>query len=117
MDKKEVQVVATRERPQQRPESPEQGLSFAFAATGIDMDRKTSRGRHQRRQTLEKVMEDDRHRAQVVAMDAYRAGRSGQIPPDVLQMYDELTRDQHAMARTTTVLLTSMRRMLGLPDL
>jgi len=117
MDTKDVQVVAKSEGTQKRTDAPEQGLGFAFAATGIDKDRKPSRGRHSRRQTLEKGMEDDRHRAQVVSMEAYKAGRSGNIPPDLLQMYDELTRDQHAMARTTTVLLTSMRRMLGLPDL
>ncbi len=116
MDTKDVQVVAKGEA-RQRADDPDQGLGFAFGATGIDKDRKTSRGRHQRRQSLEKGMEDDRHRVQVVAMEAYRAGRSGQIPLDVLKMYDELTRDQHAMARTTTVLLTSMRRMLGLPEL
>lgn len=32
-------------------------------------------------------------------------------------MYDELTRDQHALVRTSIVLLVAMRRRLGLPEL
>ncbi|WP_312786049.1 hypothetical protein [Stenotrophomonas indicatrix] len=62
-------------------------------------------------------MEDERYRAQVVSMEAFKAGRVGQVPPELLQMYDQVTRDQHALARTTTVMLTSVRRALGLPDI
>ncbi|MCU1063965.1 hypothetical protein [Stenotrophomonas maltophilia] len=62
-------------------------------------------------------MEDERHKAQVVSMEAFKAGRVGQIPPELLDMYDQLTRDQHALARTSFVLLAAMRRQLGLPEL
>lgn len=62
-------------------------------------------------------MDDDRNRAQVVSLEAFKAGRSGQVAPEVLKMYDQLTRDQHALVRTSSVMLTMMRRALGLPDL
>lgn len=62
-------------------------------------------------------MEDERHRAQVVSMEAFKAGRAGQVREEVLEMYDELTRDQHALVRTSSVLLAALRRRLGLPDL
>jgi len=66
---------------------------------------------------LEKGIEDERHRAQVVSMEAFKAGRVGQIPPELLEMYDQLTRDQHALVRTSIVLVAALRRRLGLPDL
>ncbi|OBU67438.1 hypothetical protein A9K58_09665 [Stenotrophomonas maltophilia] len=66
---------------------------------------------------LEKGMEDERLKAQVVSMEVFKAGRVGQVPPELVQMYDQLTRDQQALARSTTVLLTTVRRALGLPDL
>ncbi|MBN4984633.1 hypothetical protein JY440_15820 [Stenotrophomonas maltophilia] len=50
-------------------------------------------------------------------MEAFKAGRVGQIPPELLEMYDQLTRDQHALVRTSIVLVAALRRRLGLPDL
>ncbi|MNN46415.1 hypothetical protein D3C81_1607960 [compost metagenome] len=35
----------------------------------------------------------------------------------MLEMYDRLTRDQHALVRTLIVLVAALRRRLGLPDL
>ncbi|WP_340568464.1 hypothetical protein [Stenotrophomonas sp. G106K1] len=46
-----------------------------------------------------------------------RIAWTGQVPAEVLKMYDELTRDQHALVRTSTVLLSALRRRLGLPEL
>lgn len=117
MDKKDLQVVAIGEGKQENGQPMESGAGFLSPATGLDVGPKASRGRHSRRQTLEKGMEDERHRAQVVSMEAYKAGRTGQVPPEVLEMYGELTRDQHALVRTSTVLLAALRRRLGLPDL
>ena len=117
MDTKDVQVVAIGEGSQRKTPPPDQGRDFSFAATGLDVVPTASRKRHSRRQVLEKGMEDERHRAQVVSIEAFKAGRVGQVPPELVQMYDQLTRDQHALARSTTVLLTTVRRALGLPDL
>ncbi len=50
-------------------------------------------------------------------MEAFKAGRVGQIPAELLDMYDQLTRDQHALVRTSIVLLVALRRRLGLQDL
>lgn len=117
MDKKDSQLVAIGEGKQENGQPMDSGAGFLSPATGLDVGPKASRGRHSRRQMLEKGMEDERHKAQVVSMEAFKAGRAGQVPPELLQMYDQLTRDQYALARTTTVLLTSVRRVLGLPDL
>ncbi|MBD3682205.1 hypothetical protein H3005_10030 [Stenotrophomonas sp. Br8] len=117
MDKKDFQVVAIGEGKQENGQPVDSGAGLLSPATGLDVGPKASRGRHSRRQTLEKGMEDERHRAQVVSMEAFKAGRAGQVPAELLQMYDQLTRDQHALARTTTVLLASVRRALGLPDI
>ncbi|MNV66067.1 hypothetical protein D3C71_1588010 [compost metagenome] len=117
MDTKDVQVVATGEGSQRKTPPQDQGRDSSFAATGQDVVPTASRKRHSRRQVLEKGMEDERYRAQVVSMEAFKAGRVGQVPPELLQMYDQVTRDQHALARTTTVMLTSVRRALGLPDI
>ncbi|SNT81438.1 hypothetical protein [Stenotrophomonas sp. CC120222-04] len=62
-------------------------------------------------------MEDERHKAQVVSMEAFKAGRMGKIPSELLDMYDELTRDQHALAQISIILVAALRRRLGLPDL
>lgn len=117
MDKKDLQVVAIGDGKKENGQPMDSGAGFLSPATGLEVGPKASRGRHSRRQTLEKGMEDERHRAQVVSMEAYKAGRAGQVPPEMLQMYDELTRDQHALVRTSTVLLAALRRRLGLPDL
>jgi hypothetical protein len=50
-------------------------------------------------------------------MEAFKAGQVGQIPQEMLDMYDQLTRDQHALVQTSIVLLVAIRRRLGLPDL
>ncbi|MFE3970725.1 hypothetical protein [Stenotrophomonas sp. YIM B13575] len=117
MDKKDFQAVAIGEGKQENGQPMDSGAGFLSPATGLDVGPKASRGRHSRRQMLEKGMEDERYKAQVVSMEAFKAGRVGQVPPEVLQMYDELTRDQHALVRTSTVLLAALRRRLGLPDL
>ncbi|MBA0394844.1 hypothetical protein D7U98_05425 [Stenotrophomonas maltophilia] len=117
MDTKDVQVVAIGEGKQENGQPVHSGAGSLSPATGLDVGPKACRGRHSRRQMLEKGMEDERYRAQVVSMEAFKAGRAGQVPPEVLQMYDELTRDQHALVRTSTVLLAALRRRLGLPDL
>lgn len=117
MDKKDLQVVAIGEGKQENGQPMDSGAGFLSPATGLEVGPKASRGRHSRRQMLEKGMEDERHRAQVVSMEAFKAGRAGQVPAEVLEMYDELTRDQHALVRTSTVLLAALRRRLGLPDL
>ena len=62
-------------------------------------------------------MEDERHKAQVVSMEGFKAGRMGKIPPELLDMYDELTSDQHALAQISIILVAALRRRLGLPDL
>lgn len=95
----------------------DRGAGFLSRATGLEVWPEASRGRRSRRQTLEKGMEDERQKAQVVSMEAFKAGRVGQIPPEVLEMYDQLTRDQHALVRTSIVLLAAIRGRLGLPDL
>ncbi|MCU1181967.1 hypothetical protein JAK31_02860 [Stenotrophomonas maltophilia] len=117
MDKKDLQVVASGKGSQEKAQPRASGAGFLSPATGLEVGPKASRGRHSRRQTLEKGMEDERHKAQVVSMEAFKAGRVGQIPPELLDMYDQLTRDQHALVRTSFVLLAAMRRRLGLPDL
>ncbi|AVH90249.1 hypothetical protein AL480_05150 [Stenotrophomonas maltophilia] len=117
MDKKDLQVVASGKGSQEKAQARDSGAGFLSPATGLEGGAKASRGRHSRRQTLEKGMEDERHKAQVVSMEAFKAGRVGQIPLEVLDMYDQLTRDQHAQARSSMVFLSTMRRILGLPDL
>ncbi|WP_032977668.1 hypothetical protein [Stenotrophomonas sp. RIT309] len=117
MEEKDLQVVAIGEGKQENDQPMDSGAGFPSPAIGLDVEPKASRGRHAGRQTLEKGMEDERHKAQVVSMEAFKAGRAGQVPAEVLEMYDELTRDQHALVRTSTVLLAALRRRLGLPDL
>ncbi|MEN5290869.1 hypothetical protein [Stenotrophomonas lactitubi] len=97
MDKKDLQVVAIGEGKQENGQPMDSCAGFLSPATGLDMGPKASRERHSHRQTLEKGMEDERYRAQVVSMGAFKAGRAGQLPAEVLEMYDELTRDQHAL--------------------
>ncbi|WP_164172654.1 hypothetical protein [Stenotrophomonas maltophilia] len=117
MDKKDLQVVASGKGSQEKAQPRDSGAGFLSPATGLEVGPKALRGRHSRRQTLEKGMEDERHKAQVVSMEAFKVGRVGHIPPEVLDMYDQLTRDQHAQARSSMVFLSTMRRILGLPDL
>lgn len=117
MDEKDSQLVAIGEGKQEKGQPMDGGAGFLSPATGLQVGPKASRGRHSRRQTLEKGMEDERHKAQVVSMEAFKAGRVGQIPPELLEMYDQLTRDQHALVRTSIVLVAALRRRLGLPDL
>lgn len=90
MDKKDLQVVAIGEGKQENGQPVDSGAGLLSPATGVDVGPKASRGRHSRRQTLEKGMEDERHWAQVVSMEAFKAGRAGQVPQEVLEMYDEL---------------------------
>ncbi|MFL0335668.1 hypothetical protein [Stenotrophomonas maltophilia] len=117
MDKKDSQLVAIGEGKQESGQPRDSGAGFLSPATGLEVGPKALRGRHSRRQMLEKGMEDERHKAQVVSMEAFKAGRVGQIPSELLEMYDQLTRDQHALVRTSMVLVAALRRRLGLPDL
>ena len=117
MDKKDLQVVAIGEGKQENGQPMDSGAGFLSPATGLEVGPKASRGRHSRRQTLEKGMEDERYKAQVVSMEAFKAARMGKIPPELLDMYDELTRDQDALAQISIILVAALRRRLGLPDL
>lgn len=117
MDKKDLQVVASGKGLQGEGQTTDRSVGFPSSATGLELVPKASRGRHSRRQILEKGMEDERLKAHVVSMEAFRAGRAGRISPEVLDLYDQLTRDQHAQARSSMVFLSTMRRILGLPDL
>ncbi len=117
MDKKDSQVVAIGEGKQENGQPMDSGAGFLSPATGLEVGPKASRGRHSRRQTLEKGMEDERYTAQVVSMEAFKASRAGQVPPELLKMYDHLTRDHHAQARSMMVFSAILRRTLGLPDL
>ncbi len=117
MDKKDSQVVAIGEGKQENGQPMDSGAGFLSLATGLEVGPKASRGRHSRRQTLEKAWKMSATRLRWSRWRPSRQARVGQVPPEVLDMYDQLTRDQHALVRTSNVLRTALRRRLGLSDL